>query len=88
MAKTLDLILAALGLALMAVLSVYKLVQLYRYCNTPAKREWLLNQTPGSPQSAKIRGWRIHRPSCDQQPAVAAALRRHELVAARCSGDL
>ncbi len=44
---------AIFWLVVTAVLSVYKLVQIYRYRKDPAKREWYSNQTQVFPE--KIR---------------------------------
>jgi hypothetical protein len=53
MGGTLNYIEVIFGLVVVAVLSVYKLVQIYRYRKDPAKREWFLNQTQVFPD--KIR---------------------------------
>jgi len=53
MGGTLDYITVILGLVVVAVLSGYKLVQIYRFRNNPTKREWFLNQTQVFPE--KIR---------------------------------
>jgi hypothetical protein len=52
---TLNYIEVVFGLVLMAVLSVYKLVQIYRHRKDPAKRDLFLNQTQVFPD--KIRRW-------------------------------
>lgn len=55
MVSTLDYVTVILLLVLTAVLSIYKLVQIYRYRNDPAKCEQLANTTQIFPE--KIRRW-------------------------------
>jgi hypothetical protein len=55
MVITLDQVTLLLILVLMAVLSVYKLFQIYRYRNDPVKRKRLLNTTQVYPK--KIKRW-------------------------------
>ena len=50
MGRTLDVI---FWLVVTAVLSIYKLVQIYRHRKDPAKREWFSNQTQVFPEKMR-----------------------------------